>query len=113
MEPYFIPHNYSENGRIFNMFKKDKVTKTLIWSVPVTLIILYVIPVSIFFKAMFLVIFVCPVAAFFLLDIDEIAISIISFIAKKKVYFAESDMSTYYTRLSKIEGGVIFFAKHD
>lgn len=36
---YLIPHNYSNNGRVFNLFHKKDLAKALIWFVPVSVLI--------------------------------------------------------------------------
>lgn len=36
---YLIPHNYANNGRVFNMFHKKDLVKALIWFIPISVLI--------------------------------------------------------------------------
>ena len=58
---YRIPHNYTNNGRVFNMFKKRDLKRALIWAAPVTFII-FNLPLSFVSKFSWSIIIVIPPA---------------------------------------------------
>lgn len=83
---YIIPHNYKNNGRIFNMFEKKKITRALVWLVPVTFII-FNLPIPLFYKFLFETLFGLPPVLIFLTGFDDIIYDVIVFNKKRKIYY--------------------------
>lgn len=84
---FIIPHNYKENGRIFNFFTREAVTKILIVLIPLTIIIFYVLPVSITVKCFLETLLGGFPVAIFATGIDEALINILSFQKNKRIYY--------------------------
>lgn len=85
---YLIPHNFKNNGRIFNIIEKENLIKALICLIPITFIIFYLTPLRIDNKFFFEVILGGPPVIFFGFGIDKQLLDILKFRKNKKVYYA-------------------------
>lgn len=83
---YIIPHNYKNNGRIFNILEKKNVTKSLIFVVPVTILI-FNLPLTIMIKFLCETIFAIPPVLFFLMGFDEALMDYLVFSKSRRVYY--------------------------
>lgn len=84
---YQIPHNFKNNGRIFNMIEKEALTKALIWLVPVTIIIFKFIPIDIDDKFLLEILIGMPPVLAFSMGMDVVLIDIVKFNHDRKVYY--------------------------
>jgi len=83
---YVIPHNYKNNGRLFNLFEKSKVTRSLIWAVPVTFAI-FNLPISLFAKFLAETLAIIPPVLIFLTGFDDLIWDLVIFTKKRKFYY--------------------------
>lgn len=101
---YLIPHNYTNNGRIFNMIEKPVAVKALCWLIPACLII-YLAPLNLTLKFALLILIGLGPAMIFVVGLDLIMLDIISFSKNAKVYYdlKEDNDDEYYYELAKQE----------
>lgn len=86
-EIYQIPHNFRNNGRIFNIISKEALTKVLIWLIPVTIIIFKFTSLSIDNKFFVAIIIGAPPAMAFAFEMDIVLMDIIKYLRNRKVYY--------------------------
>jgi len=101
---YLIPHNYTDNGRIFSMIEKDAAVKALLWLIPAFLITFF-IPLSITLKFTFFIIFGTGPVMVFITGLDLVMLDIISFNKNAKIYYdvRGDDVYEYFYELTKKE----------
>ncbi|QIB69784.1 hypothetical protein Ami103574_10835 [Aminipila butyrica] len=88
VEKHFqIPHNFKKNGRIFNLIEKEALTKSLVWVIPITILIFKFTPLRIDNKFFLEVLLAVPPVIAFCQGLDIIAIDILWFRKNKKVYY--------------------------
>lgn len=91
---YIIPHNYQNNGRIFNLFEREQVKKALLCIAPITLI-LWILPIPITVKAFLGVFLVGVPAAIFLFELDRIMMDMFTFFKRRQIYYGSEGSYRY------------------
>jgi len=101
---YLIPHNYTDNGRIFNMIEKDVAIKALLFLVPVCILVFF-LPLSLTLRFIILIVFGVGPAMVFIVGLDLIMLDIISFNKNAKIYYDTKgdDDFEYFFELAKKE----------
>lgn len=85
MNTYFIPHNFTNNGRIWGMFRGKDVRNALFWMVPVTALIFFCLPLSFNGKVFCEILLAIPPALGILLGYLEQITHILKFSKNKRV----------------------------
>lgn len=91
---YRIPHNYKNNGRIFNMFERAQVKKALCVIAPM-MILVSMLPASLTIKAFVGVYVVVLPAAIFLFELDRVVWDMYVFQHDRHIYTEEKGAFIY------------------
>lgn len=83
---YLIPHNYKNNGRVFNMFDKKKLTLALVWFIPVVLAI-FNLPLSLEDKIFWTILIGFPPAIAILAGYGDLIKYFIIFMRNRRLYY--------------------------
>lgn len=90
------------------MFEKRAVTKALLWMVPITGAIFYLLPISVQMKFFFEVLIGMPPALVFLLELDEMIKAVLLFSKNRRIYYnfggkgvKESEITRFKTAYEK------------
>lgn len=83
---YLIPHNYTNNGRVFNLFPRKDITKAIIWFIPVTFIIFY-LPIEFKIKLFAEVLLAVPPTLAILAGYANWIAYVLLFLRKRTVYY--------------------------
>ena len=107
MREYIIPHNYKDNGRLFNIIERDKAKKALIYTVPVTALFFF-LPLDITMTVFFIIIFAAGPAFAIGMGIDDIITDMLKFKRNARVYYdlgkdCEEDDSESYCEVARRE----------
>ena len=100
---YLIPHNFTNNGRVFNMFHKRDLIKALLWFIPVTALLFH-LPVRLNTKLFCEIIFVFPPVIAILAGYANWIYHIVRFMQNRRVYYHVKEDNGHvfaYQRLKK------------
>ncbi len=83
---FLIPHNYTNNGRIFNMFDKKKLTWAVLWFIPST-VAMFFLPLKIEDIIFWWVLISPPPAIAILAGYGDYIRYFILFMANRRIYY--------------------------
>lgn len=72
---YFIPTNYTDNGKVLGMFPIRNLIEAVLVGLPVLFLTFRFLPLSLTWRIMFSLTLVVPCSGFALIGIDDAAIS--------------------------------------
>ncbi|MDD4566108.1 MAG: hypothetical protein PHE79_11625 [Eubacteriales bacterium] len=83
---YIVPHNYKNNGRVFNLFEKQKVNRALIIAA-LAVALSAIVPIPLMWKFMVGTVLVIGPALFILFGFDDLLIDILIYKKFRRIYF--------------------------
>lgn len=83
---YMIPHNYKENGRLFNFVERSAAKKALICVAPITAFA-FLLPLQISIKLFLWIVLVIPPSLLFLFDMDLLLLDFFRFNQNRRIYY--------------------------
>ena len=101
---YFIPHNYHNNGRVFNMFHKKDLIRAIIWWLPVTILV-FSLPLSFNTKLVLEIILAFPPALAILAGYSNLIYYMVRFSKNRRIYYKtrRGDKHVFYYQKAKKE----------
>lgn len=103
---YIIPHNYKDNGRLFNIIEKETIVKAMIWIVPSTVLIFGLLPFSLSTRFFLDVVIGFGPAYLIVMGLDIIIVDYLLFNKNRKIYYdieKGEDYESYYEQTKKAE----------